>query len=573
LILNAAGLALLLLDSAGCSGSTSDPSPDNSNDAAVAPDTSGNVQHPPPSQDAGPDGTIQDGGADAPSQDAPSQDATDGGASDGSTTDSGDSGPNCAAILAQMMSAPIAPPNRWAGLDLAKGGAADGGPSGGGLTIDEAAILGCAQAVEPDTFDGGTAPGLPGARQAVFGTPLDGGTAPVTVAYNPDSRVIWQVALSAPSTSTLTFHARAGGAYDHGGPDGGTSVYTAGFGADGVGYMRKDGVDFPPDWNVVRGDAGHGHASAWANEIYDGLMATFAPSEPAVADCLETPFDRFFVPKRVSACFFGSNILGARPLGIYLVFTPANQLQIAYEFWPGGTPSCATPRAALENVEYGGISLDWNLNGALGPKWAGTNFGPLVPAEPVANPAGLLATEANTLAGCTAVPVPAPDPGYAAEQWGHGELQLEYNATSNVTYKVFANAGYPSPLEITTTPVTDGGAANDYIIQPGKLMLNGAPLTLDWSSADAGGDAGSALNAVITDISNGWNLCTTDDDCVLEGDCTIVPDDGQGHSSFTLMTAPANVQGGCPDQHPLTVVFPKGSSVPSQIIATNPGGQ
>ena len=52
-------------------------------------------------------------------------------------------------------------------------------------------------------------------------------------------------------------------------------------------------------------------------------------------------------------------------------------------------------------------------------------------------------------------------------------------------------------------------------------------------------------------------------------DCLIDPDDGQGHSTFTLVTSPVLVPY-CGDLHPLTFVFPKAGSVPTEIYTTNP---
>jgi hypothetical protein len=50
-----------------------------------------------------------------------------------------------------------------------------------------------------------------------------------------------------------------------------------------------------------------------------------------------------------------------------------------------------------------------------------------------------------------------------------------------------------------------------------------------------------------------------------------VPDDGNGHSTFTFQASPS-FAAGC-DFHPFTVVFPQGSSVPTEVYTTNPGGK
>ena len=99
----------------------------------------------------------------------------------------------------------------------------------------------------------------------------------------------------------------------------------------------------------------------------------------------------------------------------------------------------------------------------------------------------------------------------------------------------------------------------------------GVPIALDWRNSDAG-----ALNAVVTSISNSWFESTgcsvNDDDCVQQGNCSIIQDDDAGHSMFTLAMSPS-LAASCPDPHPLTFVFARGKSIPVEIYATNPGGK
>jgi hypothetical protein len=568
--LAASGLTVLLLNSAACTSSTDNPEP---SDASTGADTS----TPNPGQDSGPtpivdggsgnDATIPqgDGGPGHPTGDANVD-------IDGNVTgDAGDGGglTGCAAVLSKLFNAPVLPPAGWGGLDLSKGGAVDGGAYGGGLTIDEAAILACASSVEPDVLEAGATPILPGARTATFSDDAGHST---TVSYNLDSRVIWQVATNSPNGSKLTFHARAGGPYAAGGPDGGPSTYEIGFGNDpdaGTGYVRKNGVDLPADWNDAQDDAGAYHASAWVNELYDGIMATFAPGVPAVPDCRDAPWERAVVPQRESACLANGFVLGIRPLGTYIYFANGTaQAQGMYNFWPGGWPSCSSPNAAIESAESLPVTLLGNGNTMIGPQWWGAGIGGLFAADPVTNANGLLASEANALLGCQPTTVTPMDPGYAEQTWGGGALGVEYNADSGVAYKVIASQGYKGQLDVVA-PENDGGT-NEYLVGVGALTVNGAPVTLDWADGDAG-----TLNSVATDISNGWQqyFCgQVDDDCVDAGDCVITPDDGNGHSVLQLVLGPGLV-GACLDPHPLTFVFPKGGSVPSQVIATNPGGQ
>ena len=203
-----------------------------------------------------------------------------------------------------------------------------------------------------------------------------------------------------------------------------------------------------------------------------------------------TPYVRPATQERNSAClalsFSDFAILGIRPLGTYITFkTGTNQANLAYEFWPAAYPSCATPNAALKDLEYQGINYGGNWERSVGPRWLGVKMGTLAPAEPISNAAGLLASEANRIAGCSGVTATAPDPGYSAQQWGpSGEVELEYNADSGVAYKLFVKPGYKGNLDISN--VEDDGGTNEYVLAPGSAVTNnGAPVTLDWSSADA----------------------------------------------------------------------------------------
>ena len=219
-------------------------------------------------------------------------------------------------------------------------------------------------------------------------------------------------------------------------------------------------------------------------------------------------------------------------------------------------------------MDYSPIQVFGNASPLLGPVWAGTQVAYLTPAEPLASDAGMLATEADNLAGCDGVSAAAPDPGYAAEQWGDGEVELEYNPDSGVAYKLFVREGYQGQLTVSAL-VDDGGSLMSYAVGIGVLTADMVPVTLDWSNADG------ALNATITALSNGWfssaGCSFVDSDCVQQGDCAIVPDDLDGHSTFTFAMSPAHAAS-CADPHPITFVFDQGASVPSEIYVTNPGG-
>ena len=512
-------------------------------------------------RDAGVDATVRDGGV----VDGTVGDSMGG---DGAASDGGPVLVGCAAVLARMVGAPIVPPNGWFGLDLSNGAGPDA--SKGGLTIEEAGILQCATLVEPDVLDAGVLPLVPGTRTATFvvdGNPADA----LYVGYNVDSHVIAWTQVGRGARSTLTFHARVGGAYDDGGPDGGPTTYVLGIPTDGGTYLSstRNGVDLPPDFQTVDDDAGVTHASGWENEIYDGLMATYAQLQPAVSDCRSRSYTQVGVsPVRVPACDIQNGVpyIGILPLGVYLSFdvsliVPVNGPTIAgLASW--GAPTCATPGAAVEQAIEAPIGATGNDDPGVGPLWSGTAIANLTPSEPVADARGMLASEADSLLGCSGKQVDASDTGYSFEQWGNGRIELEYNVDSGVVYNVFVRSGY---LGTVLTNV-------DYIIGVGVFSDgNGVPIALDWQDSDGG-----TLDGVITGISNAWfqfaGCSIYDDDCVQRGNCSIVPDDDAGHSMFTLAMSPS-LAASCPDPHPLTFVFARGKSIPVEIYATNPGGK
>ena len=526
-----------------------------------------------------PDGAatpIADGGADATlgAGDGGIEDASAG--SDGATSD-------CVALVAAIQSAAITPPAGWINLDLSNGAGFNGTFADAGVPIDGTGFVACASYVEPLAFSAGSAPQNGGSRAVVLGGATGTVTGPVVVSYNVQSRLIDLVVVNRGAASTLSFHSRAGGHYL--GTGGTPYQYVIGLGANtdgGLGYVTRNGVDFP----LAFDDAG---APTWANEIYDGLMATFDPSvtdttpDGGAFDCTTTPLVPFDggVNKRAPACLdqlaptgSGPQYLGVRPLGLYLGFdAQTNHVNQIYQFWNGATPSCgSTPQAAIEAMDYSSIQAAGNFNAVLGPTWFGTSIGNVSPAEVFSSAQGLLEGEATQLL-CNGTTAIAPDPGYDAIQWGsQGEVLLEYEPTG-LSYRLFAKAGYkglvggpPGPPIVSV--LTDGGTGNTYAITPGTLTVNGAPISLNW----AGGVA--ALTPQITDISNAWvaNWCgatAPDTNCVTQGDCAIVPTDAQGNSHFTLLTS-ATVTSQCGvAMPPLTVTFPQGSSVPSSISTEN----
>jgi hypothetical protein len=522
-------------------------------EVSALPDASseGGLATAPP--DAGADTSTGDatlGGDDDDASDA--GDAT--AQPDAPDADAGTAGDACAALVARMLSAPIVAPSRWAGLDLTNGGLSDDVPGSGGLSLVQNGVLACATGHEPTTTPAGASPAYPGYRGAWYGTAGPGGTYPLSIYSNLQSGAIHQIVLADGYTGTLSFHSRAGGAY-------GSHTYEVSIGAAGpqaggngaapvdagAGGVKRDGADFAADWSIAPTDAGTYVASAWINELYDGIMATFSPSAPAIGDCFSTPlvdYNRLgqsvhetasciVVPQSDSAYF------GVRPLSLYFTFNVGtNQTNGMYAYWLGGGTTCSTLTANLERMDYAPISAFdiGNLESML--------YG--------SNPNGMTFTEGNAFECNGTVVSPEDDAGVGAMAWGpSGEVVMEYDATGLNT-KISAKAGYKGLLQFSDATGTNAYSTGVDV----PLTSNGQPVQIQWP---APGPASST--ASLTALSNA--VCgLADDDCVLEGDCNVTANDGRGHSviEFTCGFATAEV----------ALVFPLGSTTPVEIYAVNP---
>ena len=459
--------------------------------------------------------------------------------------DSSPDGASCASVFAALLAQPIVPPAKWLGVDLSNGGAADGGPGSGGLTIDQSGLLACATFSEPATPAG--SPLFPGYRVVSYSFPGDGGATPITIQYNMQSRDIYFVSLGSGDTGALHFTSRNGSEH-----------YNVSIGTQ----LLQNGASFPADWNFAFGDGGVTEASAWANEVYDALMATFDPGVAPVADCLSSTmaFDSIGLPVQSADCLFmaddglGNSILGVRHLHLYLMFNQGtNLLNGLYGFWMGGFASdCATPEAAEEAMDWAWVgmgAIDYTSDMILGN---------LIPGFPVSNPLGLTYAEANSILGCNGVAGTAPDPGYSLVQWGpQGEVAMEYD-DAGVAYKVIGRTGYKGTFEVPATEIPDAGSTNAYDLAVGQASMNGGAFSIDWSDAAA---AKAAVTAVANSCLSFWCGAppNVDADCVAQGDCAIVPDDGAGHSSFTVQVGTYATDNFCgPMNGSLTFVFPQG---------------
>lgn len=457
--------------------------------------TPGSVSSTPPAHhDPSADASVVDGGASAES----------GGGSDGAAETDG--GVDCAKLL----TAPILP-NRLLGLD----------PT---TTVDADGVLACATYVEPTTLPAGTLPRQPGYRVATFGAPDDAGASPVTLGFNVESRLPALVILEPGYLGTAQL----------------TNGSTQSFAIE-VGYpVQLNGAAFALPWtNTTSTDPNNLYKRV--TEIYDATLFTWAglfglPNRTDTTDCHAASTCRI-VPDDGA----GHGVITFPQFDMKLTFDLATNVLVELSLgWAPNAPSCTTRAAAIERMD------DWPI--AQGPDGEGiAAVGGIVPPWGNAAPGDTM-TQADTREGCGGMSVAAPDPGYAAMQWGpSGEVLFEYDADSGAGHAIFGRSGYRGRL-------TSGGVV---VAVGSPVMQNGAPLPIDWTSV-------ASATPVVTAIANHWAWKMPDTDCVAANDCTIVPDDGKGHSTFTLTDQ--SLQD--PAWPTLTFVFPKGSSVPQEVIAT-----
>ncbi len=473
------------------------------------------------------------------------EDLIDGGA--GSDATSSDApAETCASRVASMLSQPISP-TVWGGLDFSLGGTVTDVPGNGGLTMPQTGLLPCADFAEPTTLLPNELPITPGYRTYGFGRPDGGATTayPFALQANAQSQVIEFVSLESGYTGTLTFNSRPGGAYGNHTYEIAIGVASADGGSapSGGGYVKRDGVNFAADWSYAHNEAGTETASAWANELYDGLMATFSPQTPAIDDCWSTASTTYvgvLAAHDRTSCLFDPNggtfsELGIRPLLLYITFNQgSNQPTEVYYFWKGGTAGCNTPVSNAERMDYAEVDEE-----AIGGLYLGTQ---------VSNPTGLTYVESNAVE-CSGISVTPPDPGYGGYEWGqNGEVEAEYVLDSGLVHELFAKPGY-----VGTFPISDATETNNYVFAIGSPASdNGAGFTIDWPA--------SGTPAAATKLSNAY-CGATDTDCVAAGDCTVSYD-GSGNMVLGFTCEYPSALAG--------IVFTHDTSTPQQFFVTNP---
>jgi len=404
----------------------------------------------------------------------PSSAAPDGGdigpAQDAGRGDASATGSPCTGLLASMLSATIVPPYSLAGLDVVRGA----NPKG--LTFDEANADGCA-VKSPALTDG-------------YATATWGGDRGVTVQYNVESGVLYHTSVGTDYQGKIEFRSPPASRY-------GAHAYEM-----GISRLLRDGVDMPIDWSDPS-------SAPWADELVVALVATFAPdSIVGVPPCYES-----------ATCLIvgddgsGMGIFGARDLSFYVLFEAGtNRIVGFYNSWKGGRADCSTPLAAHAVMDSSPII---DAEGGL------LSIGGLRIERPAPDGATRQIADATL---CGGFAVTAEDPGYGAIAWGRdGEVELEYNATTQIAYKLTAKAGYLGALENADPK------RGDFTVKIGEIAKDGAPVAIDPTS-----------RVSVTALSNAFSG-VDDTDCVASGNCVLTPDNGRDHAEIELVPSKVHI--------------------------------
>jgi len=443
----------------------------------------------------------------------------------------------CGPIVSKILTGDLKPPLVYAGFQLAL--SAD---SNTGLTIDEANQDKCGVDEPATTLDG-------------YRTVTFGGSDGVSLSYNVESRVIYRVVLGSRYRGSAQFYSAPGSKF-------GEHAYDVGF-----PYVHKDGIQMALPWSIYRDPD-----ITWPDELFDALSDTFAPGTGAKGECLDesTCLVDYDGDKNETLLF------GANDISFYvMVKSSTYEVQTMYGFWRQAAAQChTTPNAVHEAM------INAPIVPGVGDAWP--QIGGVSPALPPPN--GLTKDIADGLY-CNGVDATPEDVGYSAMRWGdHGEIELEYNATTKIAYKLRARAGYRGLLRGLLTR-TDGNI-DSYALGVGTLTKNGAPFAIDWSDpgpslaaledalvasatkgaggpgADGGADGGAvdAGSATSGQIISSGGVAPRPPDCLESGECAVV-EDGRGHADVELVSLK------------LHVVFSTVTGVPESIYAIWPKGK
>jgi hypothetical protein len=228
-----------------------------------------------------------------------------------------------------MLAAPIVPLQSVANLNWNHDGPA-------------AVTLAYAESVNCPSKALGPSEGYDGGSHAAWGPADD-----VSFDYGNDAPHLFNTLfLRGGYTGTLAFHSRSGGAF-------GSHQY-----ALGVGAITRDGAPFAIDWTGTSASSLSAATIASVTELFDGLMATFAPTYPAESDCHATGDCVIVTSATLDDGGAAPNAtFGFRPLKIYFdVPTGTSAPFDIYAFLTGGADLMNPPidGGALVGADGGG---------------------------------------------------------------------------------------------------------------------------------------------------------------------------------------------------------------------------
>jgi hypothetical protein len=190
------------------------------------------------------DASTADGSADAAS-DTLTTDTTPSHPSDAGVDGDATTACNPATAWPAMLAAAISPLHTAANLDLNHDGT-------GLVSLAYAESVNCALTAVADA-------GVAGESEGTWGTHQE-----VAVYTDVSTSDVASLIVGAGYTGAISFSSRAGGPY-------GSHTYEI-----GIGKLDRDGAPMVVDWT---------NPGSAVNELFDGINATFAPSQPAVTNC------------------------------------------------------------------------------------------------------------------------------------------------------------------------------------------------------------------------------------------------------------------------------------------------
>jgi hypothetical protein len=173
-------------------------------------------------------------------------------ATTGTPMDAGEAGSCESRAWPLMLAAPIVPLAKVANLDMNHGGA-------GIVSLTYAQSVNCP--LTTYAYDGGwlNPPSWPAQLHGTWGSQQD-----VLVSSDPTTSDLTSVYLQGGYAGAISFTSRTGGAY-------GSHSYTL-----GIGQLTRDGTPMTINWT----------GPSPFDEIFDGLLATFAPAVASVQACI-----------------------------------------------------------------------------------------------------------------------------------------------------------------------------------------------------------------------------------------------------------------------------------------------